>query len=203
MKWSRLSLGSCVVVSFLVFSDVTLAQCVSFNNQSTGIGVGSILLTTSTVSTTTLSLAAGMWDGCQGAGTSFPSIKSTGSGDITIQVNFNGGSCPISGCACGSIQRSTNSSGQLVGATITLYGKTNSGQTCNSNTMPETLAHEVGHALGLENSSCTGYIMSGNAPAGSRTVQPDECSGVEGRWVHPNETQSPPPNDHPCSNPPV
>ena len=197
----RTPLFGCAFLAFMLLGDSTFAQCVSYNNQSVGTGVSSILLTTSTVSTTTLSLAAGMWDSCPGAGSSFPSIMSTGSGNVTVQVNFNSGSCPISGCACGSTQRTLNSNGQLVSATITLYGKTNSGQTCSSSAMPNTLAHEVGHTLGLANSPCTGYIMSGSAPAGSRTVQPDECSGVEGRWVHPDETLGSP--GHPCSHPPV
>ena len=55
----------------------------------------------------------------------------------------------------------------------------------------ETIAHELGHVLGLGNSECPGYIMAGGNP-GDRNVHADECSRVEQQWDTPSESS---PND--------
>lgn len=41
-------------------------------------------------------------------------------------------------------------------------------------------AHELGHELGLENSSCQNHIMSNNP---NSTVQASECSEVDRTWM--------------------
>lgn len=47
-----------------------------------------------------------------------------------------------------------------------------------------TIAHEIGHVLGLDESACTNRIMGG-----SSSVQPDECAWVIDNWTTETEQQ--------------
>lgn len=193
-------------VQFLLFfsimaaSGYPLCACVSFNEQATGVGVGSFDLSSTSVSSTTLGLAGSMWNECPGSGSTIPSIKIDGSGDLPVTVQLVQGKCTVSpSCGCGSIARQKNSSGELIGATITLYTETATGTACDSSSRHVTLAHELGHAYGLANSSCSEYIMSPLSP--TRTVKTDECAGADDRWLTPTETEdvTEDEEDHPCS----
>lgn len=140
-----------------------------------------------------------MWNQCSGSGTKLPAVKIDGSGDLPITVELLQGRCPDPGCACGRISRFKDATGALTRAEIQLYTETSDGTPCDPSTRHVTLAHELGHAFGLANSSCSGYIMAPSS--GLRTVKPDECSGAEMRWVTPTEEQEQMTDmDHPCSH---
>ncbi len=84
------------------------------------------------------------------------------------------------------------SNGAIVGGTIYVYEELYDGTSCEP-TRVESIAHELGHFLGLDDSTCSGRIMSGNnMQPGSRAVGEDECSRVDEQWETPSE---PPPNN--------
>jgi hypothetical protein len=70
---------------------------------------------------------------------------------------------------------------------------------CNT-VAAENFEHELGHILGLDDSSCSGYIMDTNrvdsqGNFNSRSIQPDECNAAANKWVTLDEvaTTDPPP----------
>jgi hypothetical protein len=97
--------------------------------------------------------------------------------------------------------------GHFLGNTITLYANATAKNDPNlvipcGPVFTENLEHELGHSLGLHDSSCAGYIMAGvnrdaNGNYNSRCIQPDECSAVNQQWMTPAERNSPPPDPPP------
>jgi hypothetical protein len=153
---------------------------------------GSILVISSDshISAEVVAGGVGMWRLCSQYGCGFPSLLTTGSGDISFDVALVGGvSTSISG-GCGELRAIVNAStGQVIGGTIALFDVTRSGHDCEP-IRSETIAHELGHALGLDDLSaenCNGHIMGPPLIGGSRAVQADECAAVDGLWLTPAE----------------
>jgi hypothetical protein len=134
----------------------------------------------SSVSSSDVQCAIDLWSGgCPSLyGTQFPSFDSSGAGDFTILIVYNPGR---SDSGCGAFTPIMNGTDHVVGGTITLYGTRADGMDCGPS-RGETIAHEFGHVLGLQDSSCPGYIMGPNFGAGSRSVQGAECSEAENNW---------------------
>lgn len=148
----------------------------------------------------------GMWQSCSQSGDGFPSLlPNTNGGDIAVGVVLAGGVSTSTTGGCGQFRPTFNaSSGRLTGGTIELFDATTSGYDCEPD-RSETIAHEIGHILGLNdtnNPSCYGHIMGphvigGNPPL---AVQPDECAAADSYWTTPIEiarANNPPPNDPP------
>ena len=101
---------------------------------------------------------------------------------MEVTVIYRGGSNSV----CGNAQHLTPTS-----VVINLWdqGQASTGApyVCN---VTDTLAHELGHALDLANSTCSGRIMgpaplsfvNGKLVAGTRSVSGEECTAVADRW---------------------
>lgn len=133
------------------------------------------------ISSSTINDAIGYWQTCPSYATGFPVMQSTTSDQSAILVIYHQGD---SNTNCGIYHPSSN--------VIELWdrGQTQGGQSYQCN-VTDTLAHEMGHALNLGNSSCAGNIMAatsvsqvnGDLIAGTRSVQSEECSIVNSQWT--------------------
>jgi hypothetical protein len=133
--------------------------------------------------------AAAMWNdaACRGAG-GFPRFVSAGEeADRTIAVVWHDGLSPRDPTSCGS----------FAGDQIHLYGRARdplSGRVAgcgHRERVAETLAHELGHVLGLLDQAaagCGGQIMSrvvrsADGAIRGRRVQPEECRAADEKFV--------------------
>ena len=171
--------------------------CVTVNGANGQVTGPSIYLNTNGVPNGILSQlnnGASQWNGssCNQNGMAFPAFifgsQSTGSSRL-INVVYDAG--PGNG-QCGNFN----------GVTVTLFG---SATLANDPTrvvsctpvMAENFAHELGHTLGLGDSSCNGYIMNNvqidaQGNYNSRSVQADECHAAADKWTTPAEATPPP-----------
>jgi hypothetical protein len=113
---------------------------------------------------------------------------------MTIDVTLLGSVSTSSTGGCGQFAPAFNSStGQLVGGTIQLFDATTTGYDCEPD-RSETIAHELGHVLGLGDisaQSCYGHIMGPHLIGGQISVQPDECAAADSNWTTPAEAAPP------------
>jgi hypothetical protein len=120
--------------------------------------------------------ALAMWGSCGAYGGGFPEIRlEPGSGRV-ISARL----LPISGKAI---------CGELRGREIVLYAFTRlrNGAVVRCEPVAETLAHELGHVLGLldapADAECSEHIMAALPIHGDRrTVAAGECEAVDARW---------------------
>ncbi|HEY0140451.1 MAG TPA: hypothetical protein VGF48_06115 [Thermoanaerobaculia bacterium] len=131
--------------------------------------------------------AAQMWNGCAESGDGFPTINAGGTGDVSIAVEVRDQNSPLSGGGCG-VFAPIVSGNRVVGGRITVYTRRSDGSSCAP--LDKTIAHEIGHALGFDDSGCNdGRIMSGRpAQDDYRTVKADECAAADDRWTTPTES---------------
>jgi hypothetical protein len=142
--------------------------------------------------------AADRWNNKCDGGEAIPSLNFGGcnASGINIAVVYAGGVSTNVNRTCGQFQ--ANTSGALTGGTITIYqyGQYLSGPEAGtlylcSPQASDTLAHEIGHVLGLDDvlgSACAGHIM-GQRLVGDRTIASDDCSEVNRLWNTPAEQQ--------------
>ncbi|HEY0144485.1 MAG TPA: hypothetical protein VGF48_26615 [Thermoanaerobaculia bacterium] len=170
------------------FTPAALPQCVTSyysNNGADSIGV----LPGFGVGGSDISAAVGMWSTCSSFGSGFPSLVSGGTGTFNISVEYVPGRNPDSNAMCGVFQHELNSNNQVVGGTIFIYELAGANGVSCASTRAETIAHELGHVLGLGNSACPGYIMYGSSgTAGTRSVNAEECNWVDYKWTGPNDS---------------
>ena len=116
------------------------------------------LVPDSTVPPGLVDAAEAAWNSpsCNTSGTAFPMFTTSPSaGSKPVPVTYVNGLNPSNPRSCGQTAPS--------GITIYSQAKMPSGTTasCGSgNVQTQTLEHELGHQLGLADSSCAGYIMS-------------------------------------------
>jgi hypothetical protein len=180
---------------FLFSSEGLHSQCTSFLFNGTGTG-DLIRLEGVGISDSQLNAAANYWGAaCPSYGNGFPLFTTADtSAGTEVTVIYRGGSNSV----CGNAQHLTPTS-----IVINLWDQ---GQTANGTSyvcnVTDTLAHELGHALDLANSTCSGGMMgpaplsfvNGRVVAGTRSVSGEECNAVTDRWVttYDNNTVSDP-----------
>jgi hypothetical protein len=152
-----------------------------------------------------LQAAIAMWSSvCGESGTGFPSLSTSSGGDYTFNIQLTPGRNPNVNASCGQLEGTFNSWGTLTGGTVVLYQFDWSGHDCGPMVV-ETIAHEIGHVLGLNDStspSCSNRIMAPNSGyPGDRHVQPDECTQADSEWTTPSEL-APGPGPGPGPGPP-
>jgi len=180
---SKILLFACL--GSFVLSPVAQAQCVNVRFVSSGVGSLIQLLGTG-ISTSQLTAAAGYWATCPSYGTGFPRFTTDNvSADAQVTVVYSGGS----GTSCGLTTHSANNP-NVIQIQLWDRGLDTAGHPYDCNVV-DTLAHELGHVLDLDNSTCPGYIMgpttlstmNGHEVAGTRSVNSQECSTVSNRWT--------------------
>lgn len=137
-----------------------------------------------------------MWHTCADYGSGFPqmTVNQNSTNAINITIQHIAGANPDANSACGMSYWS-RPNGHLASGTINLFDTTAWGADCEP-TMSETIAHEIGHALGMGDvgSGCLPDIMGpNNLQAGSRSVLGQDCSDADNLWTTPQETPPPPP----------
>jgi hypothetical protein len=130
------------------------------------------------------------WNGsCDANGTSHPYLcmNCGGTSSYPVVVNYVDGPAPHGRCGDHTAMMV---GGLPAGSEINIYTSA-SGHSCSP--MYDSLAHELGHVLGLEdvsaNANCYGSIMGGRAPGGTRSVTASDCAAVNDAWETPTESR--------------
>jgi hypothetical protein len=139
-------------------------------------------LNISGIDSSTITTAIGYWSGgCPGYGTSFPNMTAGGSGGIAVSVIHYSGTSTLNTGSCGRTMFNLQAPGNTVtSATIEIWDRQGNGIDCN---LSDTLAHELGHILGLTDnntSACIGHIMGGRPSGGTRSVSSSDCTVYDG-----------------------
>lgn len=121
-----------------------------------------------------------MWGDCDEYSTGFPSFQTGTNGDVSISVVSSEG---YGTRGCGRFDPIVNGSNQVTGGTITLFAMDINGTSC-AGQLTESLAHELGHVLGLDDAeNCSGYVMGPPSSSYARSVQQSECDKAEDNWL--------------------
>lgn len=160
------------------------AQCASGYyavNSARSVGI-----TTSCLYPADISAAVSYWtDACLDIGISTPHLHANQTGEITVDVVLMPGR---SSGGCGLFDHSLNGN-TVTGGTIRIWEQQSDGQSCLDN-LPEIIAHEIGHVLGLANApGCEGYIMGPPSWSYARSVQQEECAQFDTQWTMYREGQ--------------
>jgi hypothetical protein len=129
-----------------------------------------------------VSAAAGMWNGCEESGSGFPEIFGNATGALSLSVEIRDMNSDITGGGCGFIDPELDGSNRVTGGHIVIFARRSDGSSCAP--FDKTIAHEIGHALGFDDSMCNdGRMMGAHVAQGDyREVKPDECAAADDRW---------------------
>jgi hypothetical protein len=136
----------------------------------------------------------------RGCGQTFPSLAlNNNQANFTVGVTLHDSDGP----RCGVTTWYTPYAGsQPQPISIDLYTTQAGGHPCDP--ISDSLAHEIGHVLGLGDApnpgtTCLGSIMGGRYDGGTRTISSSDCNTADQDWTTPAETppQQPPPNPDP------
>lgn len=193
------------------------AQCVgngmswSANHQSARITIA----TNAQFLTNGVGLGIGQWNAtaCNSQGDSFPYFLDQGAGSVNINIIYKLGLGPTSS----SGSRTTICSrylGSGSGGDIEVYDQwrdandvIRSCQNSRTQLVSDRIAHELGHFLGLSNSSCQGSVIMGpavwstsNGFSIDRSVQPQECTFADTKNETPTEDTGCEPGNQDCGS---
>ncbi|HTG32325.1 MAG TPA: hypothetical protein VLB76_05295 [Thermoanaerobaculia bacterium] len=160
-------------------------------SQPNGNGISSgDVLNISGVSSTDIDTSIGYWSGgCPGYGNSFPSMSIGGSGGVAVNVTHHTGTSTLASGSCGRTTFTLQAPGNTVtGASIDIWDRQGNGVNC---IFTDTLAHELGHVLGLadnDTSACIGHIMGGRPSGGTRSISASDCVVAGQRWSTSHDT---------------
>ncbi len=157
------------------------AQCTTLKSVQSTLGESIGIAQDPEIPRRWVERAIALWSSCPNYGRDFPTLLEGRTGTRQIEVRYQ----RRSGTGrCGSFQ----------GSTITLYksATSSSGQALPCRVQAQTLAHELGHVLGLQNASedrtCGSRIMARNNPDKLwRKVSAEECRLVGRKWHTPAE----------------
>lgn len=177
---SRRLIGTAFVtgVLALLWPTSAQAQCVNLiSGYGTRKGVDSFVLDVLDSNyQAEVNAAAAAWNDCPGVGQGHAPELGGGWGP-EIEINHVSGMSPV----CGDTDVDAS------GGTITIY--LNGPSTCPDTLT--TLIHEFGHALGLDDTGCSGYAMSTDGDE-IHEVDSAECSTVASSWMTQNEIDNGP-----------
>ncbi len=161
------------------------AECTALRSARPALGESIAIVPEPKIPRRWVEQAIALWRSCPDYGRDFPSLLGDTTGTRRVEVRYR--------------QRSgTRRCGSFQGSTITLYkaATSNSGRVLPCRFPARTLAHELGHALGLKDASrsrtCDSLIMAQNDPRKPwREVSAEECQAVGSKWLTPAELSAP------------
>jgi hypothetical protein len=178
MRVSRATLGVLCIVTLLLCAGRAGAQpaCVArFQPRSTAAQPFELRLSGG-LDAETARAALAMWGSCSTYGAGFPNFQLEPGPERVISARL----VPASGKAI---------CGELRGREIVLYAfaRLPNGSVLRCEPIAETLAHELGHVLGLldapNEAGCSEHIMAALPLGGDRrSVATGECDAVDARW---------------------
>ena len=165
----------------------------SVPTTSFGTSLGTAFnVTTAGFTAADIQAAADYWN-CPSYTGYIPTFQ-VGSGDVPVTVVKVDGRSTTQGGGCGFFEPSIVN-GHLESANITVWTNQADGTSCEP--LTDSLAHELGHLLGLDNApdpfgQCLDHIMGGRGIGFTRSVQPDDCQVADDKWMTTNESQPQP-----------
>lgn len=191
----------CACLLFASSSAFAVTDCsIRLSGRSVATGSSICLNTTTYPTASHVQSAAGNWNSNCAVGETTPWLNvggCTGS-PIVINVAYQAGISTNVNRTCGIFQ-GTTSGGALTGGTITIYqygmwmtgSEAGTTYLCSAQAV-DTITHELGHVLGLDNATqdaCAGHIM-GRRLFGDRDIFSDDCSEVNRLWTTAAEQQA-------------
>lgn len=144
-----------------------------------GTGIGSegcrginLVVTGGAVPATTLMLGVNQWNNCSDQYVPEFTLNASHTQGAQLTINIVNGSDPSPNHALGSWNNQTG--------LITLYTHDRRGDALSAEQLGYALAHELGHVLGLADSSCG--VMNSTYTASAPRVSPGDCSYVSSGW---------------------
>jgi hypothetical protein len=175
----------CVIL--LLFALPMRAQCTSYlfgpnSGSSIGVRCGVNVLQCSAI----VSSGVDRWNACSEAGRGSPMLRANDTGGLNIDVEVRDANSDTPSGGCAVFQDST-SNNRVIGGTIVLFTRRSDGTSCLP--LDRTMAHELGHVLGLGEANCyDDRIMQPRSAQGDyREVKADECAAVAAHWTTPSE----------------
>lgn len=168
---------------------------VDCSTQRTGAGfstASTMNLTSSNFTTAELQAAADYWSGCAGYGTEIPSFQIGGSGGIPITVTRVNGVSQSSTGGCGEATITSNAQNQVLRVSVTIWTQQTNGNSCEP--ISDSLAHELGHVLGLADAldpACNNFIMGRRVLTTRDPAGAGECAIADDVWEVPGESSPP------------
>lgn len=142
--------------------------------------------------------AISYWSGCVGYASEIPSFQIGGSGGVPVSIVKIVGLSQSPEGGCGEA-RYDLVNGRIESVSIKVWTKQADGSSCDP--LSDSIAHELGHVLGLGNAlqtECMGRIMGRRIRGLQRVVEYDDCAMADDMWETPQE--APPSSEDPYCN---